>query len=245
MHYRRQYHTARGVPIDLATKGPEVTCGALKMNSADDMAVASGLDLKLVDRIAQRVLELLGDRNGDEVQLLTVAQVARRFQVHPSWVLHERSTTRSAASRNRAQGAIALRSTPRGVGGRGPAPVRRPAYRAHASARGRRRWRRGRRSSQTWATSDRECLSASDREQARPRSDADADRSERSRRPGGNATGSGASRCGSGGRANGSGCLSDSKRTGGTTTAQSSSSRMSCARSRLESGARLRRRPST
>src|SRR5215218_9846223 len=56
------------------------------MNSADDMAVASGLDLKLVDRIAQRVLELLGDRNGDEVQLLTVAQVARRFQVHPSWV---------------------------------------------------------------------------------------------------------------------------------------------------------------
>src|SRR4051794_28887308 len=56
------------------------------MNSADDMAVAPGLDLPLADFIAQRVLELLGDRNGDEVQLLTVAQVARRFQVHPSWV---------------------------------------------------------------------------------------------------------------------------------------------------------------
>src|SRR4051794_3147889 len=56
------------------------------MNSADDMAVAPGLDLTLVDLIAQRVLELLGDRNGDEIQLLTVAQVARRFQVHPSWV---------------------------------------------------------------------------------------------------------------------------------------------------------------
>ena len=47
---------------------------------------APGLDLTLVDFIAQRVLELLGDRNGDEIQLLTVAQVARRFQVHPSWV---------------------------------------------------------------------------------------------------------------------------------------------------------------
>jgi hypothetical protein len=58
----------------------------LKMSSADDMAVAPGLDLTLVDVIAQRVLELLGDRNGDEIQLLTVAQVARRFQVHPSWV---------------------------------------------------------------------------------------------------------------------------------------------------------------
>ena len=45
-----------------------------------------GLDLTLVDLIAQRVLQLLGDRDGDEVQLLTVAQVARRFQVHPSWV---------------------------------------------------------------------------------------------------------------------------------------------------------------
>ncbi len=44
------------------------------------------LDLTLVDVIAKRVLELLGDRDGDEVQLLTVAQVARRFQVHPSWV---------------------------------------------------------------------------------------------------------------------------------------------------------------
>jgi hypothetical protein len=50
------------------------------------MAVATGLDLELVELIAQRVLELLGDRNGDEIQLLTVAQVARRFQVHPSWV---------------------------------------------------------------------------------------------------------------------------------------------------------------
>src|SRR3954467_15057198 len=56
------------------------------MSSADDSAVAPGLDLTLVDFIAQRVLELLGDRNGDELQLLTVAQVARRFQVHPSWV---------------------------------------------------------------------------------------------------------------------------------------------------------------
>src|ERR671918_752126 len=44
------------------------------------------LELRLVDVIAHRVLQLLGDRNGDEVQLLTVAQVARRFQVHPSWV---------------------------------------------------------------------------------------------------------------------------------------------------------------
>lgn len=59
---------------------------ALKLNPADDMAVAPELDLRLVDLIAQRVLELLGDRNGDEIQLLTVAQVARRFQVHPSWV---------------------------------------------------------------------------------------------------------------------------------------------------------------
>src|SRR5215218_9612413 len=59
---------------------------ALKLNPADDMAVAPELDLTLVDLIAQRVLQLLGDRNGDEIQLLTVAQVARRFQVHPSWV---------------------------------------------------------------------------------------------------------------------------------------------------------------
>src|SRR6188472_4318205 len=56
------------------------------MSSADDRAVAPGLDLTLVDFVARRVLELLGDRNGDEIQLLTVAQVARRFQVHPSWV---------------------------------------------------------------------------------------------------------------------------------------------------------------
>src|SRR3954467_9961726 len=56
------------------------------MSSVDDRAVAPGLDLTLVDFVAQRVLELLGDRNGDEIQLLTVAQVARRFQVHPSWV---------------------------------------------------------------------------------------------------------------------------------------------------------------
>ena len=56
------------------------------MSSADDRAVAPGLDLTLVDFIAQRVLDLLGDWNGDEIQLLTVAQVARRFQVHPSWV---------------------------------------------------------------------------------------------------------------------------------------------------------------
>src|SRR4051812_27472940 len=56
------------------------------MTSADNRAAEPGLDLTLVDLIAQRVLELLGDRNGDEIQLLTVAQVARRFQVHPSWV---------------------------------------------------------------------------------------------------------------------------------------------------------------
>ena len=63
------------------------------MDSADDNAAASPdgampteLDPKLVDLIAQRVLQMLGDREGDEVQLLTVAQVARRFQVHPSWV---------------------------------------------------------------------------------------------------------------------------------------------------------------
>jgi hypothetical protein len=56
------------------------------MSAADDGAVVPGLDLTLVDLIAQRVLQLLGDRNGDDIQLLTVAQVARRFQVHPSWV---------------------------------------------------------------------------------------------------------------------------------------------------------------
>src|SRR5215212_8693887 len=56
------------------------------MNSADDRAVAPGLDLTLVDFVARRVLELIGDRHGDEIQLLTVAQVGRRFQVHPSWV---------------------------------------------------------------------------------------------------------------------------------------------------------------
>jgi hypothetical protein len=56
------------------------------MTSTDDMAVAPGLDLTLIDVIVKRVLELLSDRDGDDVQLLTVAQVARRFQVHPSWV---------------------------------------------------------------------------------------------------------------------------------------------------------------
>jgi hypothetical protein len=63
------------------------------VNSPDDTAVASldhamppELEVRLVDLIAQRVLQLLGDRNDDQVQLLTVAQVARRFQVHPSWV---------------------------------------------------------------------------------------------------------------------------------------------------------------
>src|SRR4051794_37520383 len=59
---------------------------ALAMSSLDDSAVEPGVDLTFVDLIAQRVLQLLGDRNGDEIQLLTVAQVARRFQVHPSWV---------------------------------------------------------------------------------------------------------------------------------------------------------------
>jgi hypothetical protein len=63
------------------------------VSSSEDRAAASldhamppELELRLVDVIAHRVLQLLGDRNGDEVQLLTVAQVARRFQVHPSWV---------------------------------------------------------------------------------------------------------------------------------------------------------------
>jgi hypothetical protein len=63
------------------------------MGSADDIAAVSPdgamptePDPKLVDLIAQRVLQMLGDREGDEVQLLTVAQVARRFQVHPSCV---------------------------------------------------------------------------------------------------------------------------------------------------------------
>src|SRR4051812_18833440 len=56
------------------------------MTLADDRTRAVGLDLTLVDLIAERVLELLGDRDGGEIQLLTVAQVARRFQVHPSWV---------------------------------------------------------------------------------------------------------------------------------------------------------------
>src|SRR3954447_19922615 len=59
---------------------------ALRMSATDDGAVVPGLDLTVVDLIADRVLQLLGDRNGDEIQLLTVAQVARRFQVHPSWV---------------------------------------------------------------------------------------------------------------------------------------------------------------
>src|SRR3954453_11937011 len=56
------------------------------MSSADDRAAAPGPDLNVVELIAERVLQLLGDRNGNEIQLLTVAQVARRFQVHPSWV---------------------------------------------------------------------------------------------------------------------------------------------------------------
>src|SRR3954453_16784928 len=56
------------------------------MSSADDRAAAPGPDLNVVELVAERVLQLLGDRNGDEIQLLTVAQVARRFQVRPSWV---------------------------------------------------------------------------------------------------------------------------------------------------------------
>lgn len=45
------------------------------------------VDSRLVDAVARRVLELLSDENpGGGVQLLTVAQVARRFQVHPNWV---------------------------------------------------------------------------------------------------------------------------------------------------------------
>src|SRR2546421_216989 len=55
------------------------------MASADGRAIAPAVDA-LVDLIAERVLELLGDQDGGEIQLLTVAQVARRFQVHPSWV---------------------------------------------------------------------------------------------------------------------------------------------------------------
>lgn len=66
--------------------GPTSPAGVLHMSAADDGAVVPGLDLTLVDLIAERVLQLLGDRKGDEIQLLTVAQVARRFQVHPSWV---------------------------------------------------------------------------------------------------------------------------------------------------------------
>jgi hypothetical protein len=42
------------------------------MTSTDDTAAAPGLDLTLIDFIAKRVLELLGDRNGNEIQLLTV-----------------------------------------------------------------------------------------------------------------------------------------------------------------------------
>jgi hypothetical protein len=51
-----------------------------------DGAMSPELDYRLVDAIARRVLTLLGEGSGGEVQLLTVAQVARRFQVHPNWV---------------------------------------------------------------------------------------------------------------------------------------------------------------
>src|SRR3954451_5248723 len=72
----------------MANVATQIRCHrrVLQMSSADEGATVPGLDLALVDLIADRVLQLLGDRNGDEIQLLTVAQVARRFQVHPSWV---------------------------------------------------------------------------------------------------------------------------------------------------------------
>jgi hypothetical protein len=64
------------------------------MSRAEDMdldpteaATAANVDLRLVDAIARRVLQLLSDQSPDgEDQLLTVAQVACRFQVHPNWV---------------------------------------------------------------------------------------------------------------------------------------------------------------
>src|SRR3954465_3478834 len=83
------------------------------MTSADDRAVEPGLDLTLVDLIAQRVLQLLGDRDDDEVQLLTVAQVARRFQVHPSWVYA--NATRLGALRPGTGPKAPLRFDPRRV----------------------------------------------------------------------------------------------------------------------------------
>src|SRR3954452_15548501 len=72
----------------MANVATQIRCHrrGLQMSAADDGAVVPGVALTLVDLIAQRVLQLLGDRNGDEIQLLTVAQVARRFQVHPGWV---------------------------------------------------------------------------------------------------------------------------------------------------------------
>src|SRR3954470_1808841 len=72
----------------MANVATQIRCHrrGLQMSAAGDGAVGPGVDLTRVDLIAQRVLQLLGDRNGDEIQLLTVAQVARRFQVHPSWV---------------------------------------------------------------------------------------------------------------------------------------------------------------
>src|SRR3954462_12732778 len=82
-HNRRQYHTKHDHDRH-RDSGPR-SVGSPR-TSADHRAGQSGLDLTLVDLIAERVLQLLGDRNGDEIQLLTVAQVARRFQVHPSWV---------------------------------------------------------------------------------------------------------------------------------------------------------------
>ncbi|RKQ90876.1 integrase-like protein [Solirubrobacter pauli] len=57
------------------------------MSSADDGPIAPELNPALVERIAHRVLlRLVSDSRGDDFQLLTVAQVARRLQVHSSWV---------------------------------------------------------------------------------------------------------------------------------------------------------------
>jgi hypothetical protein len=105
------------------------------MSAADDGAVVPGLDLTLVDLIAQRVLQLLGDRNGDEIQLLTVAQVARRFQVHPSWVYA--NARRLGALRLGTGPKAPLRFDPRRVAlaVEGPAAVRRYAYLEHAGPR--------------------------------------------------------------------------------------------------------------
>jgi hypothetical protein len=196
------------------------------MSSADDRAVASldhamapELDWRLVDLIAQRVLELLGDRNGDEIQLLTVAQVAHCFQVHPSWVYANarrlgalRLGTGPKAPCASMRAASPWRSTIRPCPATGVSGACRPKKRQRS--------RHGGRSSQAWSAADRGCLSAPDRDEVSPWLDADARPPVRSRRFGANATSNGVSRCGPRGGADGSGCPSDSKPTVGTTIAR-------------------------